>query len=308
MATCIDYIFLEAGRNELIDDVALRFGNSDHLLLECTLKPAPKNRSSQSWRFDKNCLENGRIKKEVIAELENKEATEDWDMCKLTIQSIIRAFRQPKPPEKKIEILNKKIVKLKQKVASGRATETTLRKIEEINMAAELAAENLCRRSKARWIEKGERSTKYFYAHYKAKKAVNCLDSVKIPELDEHTDTLEYIRDFYEELYKSEEICQESFREITSDLPQVDDAGNKLITQKITREEILQTILSLPNNKSPGTDGITYEFYKIFADKIAPVLEVFNKVLSKGKMPLSWHKNMIVLIPKKEENLEEIGN
>src|SRR5260364_456657 len=113
------------------------------------------------------------------------------------------------------------------------ATETMLEKIEELrsqlNVAAELAAKNWCRRSKARWIEKGECSTKYFYAHYKAKKAVNCLDSVKIPESDEHTDTLEYIRDFYEELYKPEEICQESFREITSDLPQVDDAGNKLI-------------------------------------------------------------------------------
>src|SRR5260363_456408 len=164
-------------------------------------------------------------------------------MCKLTIQSIIRAFRQPKPPEKKIEILNKKIVRLKQKAASGMATETTLGKIEElrsqINVAAELAAKNWCRRSKARWIEKGERSTKYFYVHHKAKKTVNCLDSVKIPESAERSDTLEYIRDFYKELYKS-------FRRITSDLPQVDDAGNNLLTQKITREEIFQTILSLP--------------------------------------------------------------
>ena len=85
-----------------------------------------------------------------------------------------------KPPERKIEILNKKIIKLKQKAASRMATETTLRTIEElraqINVATERASENWCRRSKARWIEKGERSTKYFYAHYKAKKTVNCLD------------------------------------------------------------------------------------------------------------------------------------
>ena len=97
MATCIDYIFLEAGQTELIDKVALRFGNSDHLLLECTLRTAPKNRSSQSWRFDKNCLENRRIKEEVATKLEDKEAIKDWDMCKLTIQSIIRAFRCPNP-------------------------------------------------------------------------------------------------------------------------------------------------------------------------------------------------------------------
>ena len=62
------------------------------------------------------------------------------------------------------------------------ATETTLRKIEEIqsqiNEASELASENWCRRSKARWIEKGERSTRYFYAHYKAKKIVNCFDTI----------------------------------------------------------------------------------------------------------------------------------
>jgi len=167
-----------------------------------------------------------------------------------------------------------------------------------------------CRRSKANWIEKGERSTKYFYARYKARKSMGCQDKIKPPENRRHErDTLLYIRDFYEKLYKAEEIDMEAVNKITNNLPQVSEEWNHALTRQIERAEILQAIQELPGNKSPGTDGLTYEFYKILVEKLAPILEVvFNNVIKEGRMPSSWHKNILILIPKKEENLEDIGN
>ena len=58
--------------------------------------------------------------------------------------------------------------------------------------------------------------------------------------------------------------------------------------QKITQEEITEIIRNLPNNKSPGIDGLTYEFYKLTEETIAPVLEkLFNRILDSGILPSS---------------------
>ncbi|KAF0460236.1 hypothetical protein F8M41_000639 [Gigaspora margarita] len=60
-----------------------------------------------------------------------------WDICKLRVQSIIRAFRRPKP-RKKDQNDTQEINKLKNKAANLEATEATHREL----------------RSKAQWIEK----------------------------------------------------------------------------------------------------------------------------------------------------------
>ena len=60
---------------------------------------------------------------------------------------------------------------------------------------------------------------------------------------------------------------------------------NKKLTDLISKEEIQSTIQKLPNNKSPGLDGLTYEFYKLTEEHITPVLEqIFNQVLTSGIM------------------------
>ncbi|CAG8778519.1 14069_t:CDS:1, partial [Gigaspora rosea] len=115
--------------------------------------------------------------------------------------------------------------------------------------------------------------------------------------------------DFYEKLYETEEIDMAAMNKITNNLPQVGEEWNRTLVRPIGKEEILQTIQELPGNKSPGTDGLTYEFYKTLAENLAPILEVvFNNVIKESRMPSSWHKNILILIPKREENLEDVGN
>ncbi|CAG8826187.1 9401_t:CDS:1, partial [Gigaspora margarita] len=48
---------------------------------------------------------------------------------------------------------------------------------------------------------------------------------------------------------------------------------NNGILKPIIAEEISQIISALPNNKSPETDGLTYEFYKLTIETVTPVLE-----------------------------------
>lgn len=44
------------------------------------------------------------------------------------------------------------------------------------------------------------------------------------------------------------------------------------MTRPVSIQEILDTIKTLKNNKSPGTDGFPGEFYKSFREEITPVL------------------------------------
>ena len=54
----------------------------------------------------------------------------------------------------------------------------------------------------------------------------------------------------------------------------------------ITLHEIQSCISKLKDNKSPGNDGLTGEFFKVFQEDISEfLLEVFKEAIDLGRMP-----------------------
>jgi len=69
--------------------------------------------------------------------------------------------------------------------------------------------------------------------------------------------------------------------------------------QPISLQEISDTIKTLKNNKSPGTDGFPGEFYKCLKEEITPILfKVFNYALSSGNPPKTWSEAIISVLHK----------
>ncbi|CAG8555125.1 22850_t:CDS:2, partial [Gigaspora rosea] len=172
-----------------------------------------------------------------------------------------------KSQESKITQLNKKISALREQRAKKGANWQLDTQLEELKVQLGLETASLSEkwwlRSKAKWIEEGEKSTKYFFTREK----------------------------------------------ITASLPQVTETMNNSLIREIIQEEVKTVIQNLPRGKSPGTDGLMYEFYQATEEEVTPVLTMlFNNVLEEGKMPSSWHKSLITLIPKKSEELELINN
>ena len=75
------------------------------------------------------------------------------------------------------------------------------------------------------------------------------------------------------------------------------------LKRHITSREIETVIRNLPENRSPGPDGFTAEFYQKFRDELTPILlKPFQKFVEEGKLLNSFYEATITLIPKPDKD------
>ena len=97
-----------------------------------------------------------------------------------------------------------------------------------------------------------------------------------------------------------------TLKEFMSDkkLPKLNEEDKNSIEHKITEQEICSMIKTFANDKSPGLDGISIEFYKVLWDDIKTYLiNVVNYSYELKYLSPSQHRGAKSLLPKDSKDI-----
>ena len=300
---------------------------SDHSILTVTFKfnyTVPRGRGF--WKFNSSLLKdskyvdlvNQQIEKSKIQyqNLENKSLL--WDIIKCDIRGITISYSSHKAKEmrKKENNLQERLRDLEELLDESH--EITLEnEYNNIKTELENIHENKAKgqliRSKARWVEDGEKCTKYFMQlennNYKTKfiKSV-VVDDIVIKDPQQ---ILNEEKKFYENLYKSNDrlSCEENCDLFTKQSNKLNEEEKKRCDTQISLKECSESLKNMSNNKTPGSDGFNTEFYKFFWPSIRYlVYESYLYGFEKGELSIDQRRAVINLLPKPDKDLRYLKN
>lgn len=76
----------------------------------------------------------------------------------------------------------------------------------------------------------------------------------------------------------------------------------------ITNEEALLALKNMKNNKSPGSDGFTTEFFKFFWKDLGFLLRSVNVGFEFGELSVTQKQGIISILPKGDKPREYLTN
>ena len=93
------------------------------------------------------------------------------------------------------------------------------------------------------------------------------------------------------------------------EIPKLDKEDNESLEQELTVEELKKALNGFSENKTPGEDGFTKEFYETFFDLVwRDMLNSYNAAFETGSLSVSQRRGTITLIPKSDGNLSELSH
>lgn len=243
--------------------------HSDHSVVETVIQPSgARGRGKGTWKMNNSLLDDPTYQREIQDFLEHwKHRKQEfwtigewWDEGKrrikiITIRTSVRKSRNRRKQE---EELKKKLTQMKN------GAQPQMDKVIEIEQQIEdmvqQRLEGVKIRSRAAWLEEGEKPTKYFFDLERKKQNSACIHKLetdgKMVNNDE--EIMETIRLFYQQLYSRETVDVESQRTLLNNLDRKISHEMRMTCEgPVTPDELQHAIKKMNLNKSPGPDGIT---------------------------------------------------
>ena len=247
-----------------------------------------------------------------------------WEMIKMEIRSKTIQYSKNKRlnlKRKEIE-LQEEIQKLDQQICDNQYfNQNLLNNYElakkELKDLYDSKGKEAMFRSKARWLEQGEKPTKYFFNLEKRnydRRIVKELKDKNDQILTNFKDVNKKIEDHFSKILNSkivenENVQRVNFNQFAKDvvIPRLTNEEQIEMENDLTMEEIKKVLKLFQRNKTPGEDGFPVEFYEAFLDLLGGnLLDCYNEAFYEEQLSISQRRGIISLIPKGDENLNEI--
>ena len=162
--------------------------------------------------------------------------------------------------------------------------------------------------SESRWYSEGEKNTKYFLnlekRHFN-KKAIKSLQLADNSIIKRDSEILKEAESFYRQLYSSSPQVDDTYGNIffpEKNTVMLDEQAQNECEGLLTEAECLESLKSVESNKSPGSDGLSAEFYEVFWNDVHHyLLNALNCAYAKGLLTVTQRRGLITLLPKKEQ-------
>lgn len=315
----LDYIFIPDCLSTSVSSLnIIHEPLSDHCRLEMGVNSSAPRRGPGYWRFNNYWLTDNDFTEEMRVRIQN--AMEDdmtnpntrWEWVKYKIRefSIAYTIRRSREQKTWIAQAEKRLLLLTENEEP--APEVVL---EISSLKRELAevekhkANRALFKSKANWMQLGERPTAFFLGLEKRQYKDKTITSIKDDDGRIRTtndDILEYERKYFSSIYKEDPAALgplEDLDVLKEHIPQVSPAHRQMNDLPFSHRDFLFALKQLNKNKTPGSDGITPEFYLHFWEELHQLF--FDSIMysmEQGSLTEEQRSGVITLIPKKSQD------
>jgi len=321
IARRLDYILLnDNAMSEALETNIFSVPSSDHRGIYVNLKVSNVKRGPGYFKFNNTLLKdkifvqkmNNIIDEFLIQNLEvNFE--QKWELLKLKMKEEAFQYSRNLAVKKKNNYIDLygKLNDCEAILATDPDNEVLQRRRETLKLQIDVFEQERLKsaqiRSRVRWVEEGEKNTKFFLNLEKSRANLKMFPNIELDNGDVVVDQFEILKtqkDFYENLYSkcvNENLLDENIENFLDgcEVPQLTEDEMKICEGSITVNEASSALKEMKNGSAPGSDGLTTEFLKFFWPKIKDVVvQSFNESFVKGSLSYTQTSAVITLLHK----------
>ena len=316
-ASQIDYGLVSRGLRPAIRECMYMAGlNTNHSAFYIYMENSKNERGPGFWKFNTLLLRDPdylKMMNEFIDKfVDTHESMENfckWELFKFEVATQTPEFAKAKVSDREMLIsqLSEKVVELEQALAKD-VQNCELGKIlhdTKIDLDKQMndKIKGVIFRTRARWQDLAEKSSKYFYALEKANYNMKFSEENEMNELVTNpVKILALQKEFYQKLYKKD--CNVAFEIENIEGVTISQEEKTSMEQNFTFDEFATALKQMKNSKCSGLNGIPCDFYKVFFAKVGKLLfKVIVEGLELGHLWDTALKGIINLIPKPRKDI-----
>ena len=320
-ASRLDMILVSQGCKQRVLNVTyLPSLMTDHSAAFIVLNQTKYGRGIGYWKLNNRVIESSETQIEIreLIKLEsnankNRCPISSWERIKKRVSNNLQQKSRQLAAEDKL-IMSQLIEQVDVLQGQYPLTQSNMKLLnatqEDLNDLAIKRAKGVLFRSKVRWYEEGEKVSKYFFNLERERYNARCCFHLINSEGEDVTDFTQVIKmqeQFYTDLYTSNtdvEFNQENIQDKV-----IDSKFTFMLNKCITDDEVKIAIDQMQKGKSPGRDGLTIEFYKMFWDELKePFMLMIQEVEKTTLLPDTMRQGVLNLIPKANKDTRYLAN